>query len=290
MLSNVAIVGVGLIGGSFGLALKRRKLAQHVMGAGRTRASLERALEIGAIDEIADDYREAVKRSSFVLLAPPVRAIPRILEETAPLVSRGTVVTDAGSTKKRIVDAAQRCWPAPVMFVGAHPIAGSEKSGVQHATPDLFEGRVTAITPTEGTSRQAVETVADTWRAVGAVTVEISPEKHDGILARTSHVPHVIAALLVSLVQGIDGEAARRLVGTGLRDSTRLAESSAEVWRDICLANHASIRDALGEFRKLLDRAIEHLDREDGERLEALLREALLYRKSLFGNARETDG
>ena len=290
VLPTVTIVGVGLIGGSFGLALKRRKLAQHVIGAGRSRASLERALEVGAIDEIADDFREAVRRSSFVLLAAPVRTIRQIVEEIAPLVSETTIVTDTGSTKTRIVDAAQRHWREPVMFVGSHPIAGSEKSGVQHATPDLFEGKLVAITPTENTSREGVQMVADTWRALGASTLEISPKKHDEILARTSHVPHVIATLLVSLVQGIDSEETRKLVGTGLRDSTRLAESSAEMWRDICLANNATIREALDEFRELLDRTIEHLNREDEERLLTLLRETNLYRKSLFEDNRETNG
>ncbi|MCK5558558.1 MAG: prephenate dehydrogenase/arogenate dehydrogenase family protein, partial [Candidatus Hydrogenedentes bacterium] len=132
--------------------------------------------------------------------------------------------------------------------------------------------------------------VADTWRALGASTLEISPKKHDEILARTSHVPHVIATLLVSLVQGIDSEETRKLVGTGLRDSTRLAESSAEMWRDICLANNATIREALDEFRELLDRTIEHLNREDEERLLTLLRETNLYRKSLFEDNRETNG
>jgi len=289
MLSTVTIVGVGLIGGSFGLALKRRGLVEHVIGAGRSRASLERALELGAIDEIADGLHEAVERSCFVFLAAPTIAICRIVEELASTVPESTIVTDAGSTKRLIVDAAERCWRDTVMFVGSHPIAGSEKSGVLHAKPDLFDGKVVAITPTDRTSREAIQKVTDVWRALGAATLEIGPENHDRILARTSHVPHVIASLLVALVHGIDGEAARMLAGTGLRDSTRLAESSPEMWRDICLTNSINIRGALEQLRGLLDQAAEHLDAGDEEKLFELFHEMMRYRRELFGDARDTN-
>jgi prephenate dehydrogenase len=290
MLSSVTIVGVGLIGGSFGLALKRRGLAEHIIGAGRSRASLERALELGGIDEIADDLREAVERSSFVFLAAPTRAICRIVEELASAVPDSAIVTDAGSTKKLVVDAAERCWRDTVTFVGSHPIAGSEKSGVLHAKSDLFDGKVVAITPTDRTSRAAVEKVADVWRALGAITLEIDPEEHDRILAGTSHVPHVIASLIVALVHGIDCEDARMLAGRGLRDITRLAASSPEMWRDICLTNGVNIRSALERFRELLDRVVEHLDARDEQKLFELFHEMMTYRQELFGNTRDTNG
>lgn len=290
MLSTVTIVGVGLIGGSFGLALKRRGLVEHIVGAGRSRASLERALELGAIDEIADGVHDAVKRSCFVFVAAPTRAICRIVEELASSVPEGTSVTDAGSTKELIVEAAERCWRDPVTFVGGHPIAGSEKGGVQHATSGLFDGRVVAITPTDRTSRESVQKVTDVWRALGAATLEISPESHDQILARTSHVPHVVASLLVALVHGIDSEAARKLAGSGLRDSTRLAESSAEMWRDICLTNNSNIKGALEKFRELLDQATERLDKRDEEKLFGLFHDMAEYRKKLFGDARNRNG
>lgn len=283
-LSTVTIIGVGLIGGSFGLAIKRRGLAGHVIGAGRSQASLDRARDLGAIDEIAADVRNAVKRSSFVFLAAPVRAICRSVESIAPLVSRTALVTDAGSTKTAIVSVAERLWGSPVMFVGSHPMAGSEKSGVEYATPELFEGRIVAITPTDRTDRDAVEAVVDVWHAIGAQTIEVSPERHDEIVARTSHVPHVIAALLVSLVQEIDSETTRKLAGTGLRDSTRLADSSSEMWRDICMTNNANIREGLREFRKFLDQTIESLAQKDDERLLALFRDIVAYRKTLFGD------
>jgi len=290
MLSSLTIVGVGLIGGSFGLALKRRGLVEHVIGAGRSRASLDRALEVGAIDEIAQGLHEAVERSCFVFVAAPAGAICRIIEDVASVVQDGTVVTDGGSTKELIVEAAQRCWPDPVTFVGSHPIAGSEKSGVQYATPDLFDGRVVAITPTDRTSPEAVHKVTDVWRALGAATLELSPEEHDRMLARTSHVPHVIASLLVALVHGVDSEAARKLAGTGLRDSTRLADSSAEMWRDICLTNSVNIKRALERFRELLDQVADDLDRNDEERLFELFHEMMKYRKELFGDERNTNG
>lgn len=290
MLSTVTIVGAGLIGGSFGLALKRRGLVQHIVGSGRSRESLERALQLGAIDEIADGPHEAVKRSCFVLLAAPVRAICRIAEDLASIVPEGTIVTDAGSTKELIVETAERCWRDPVTFVGSHPIAGSEKSGVQHATPDLFDGRVVAITPTDRTSRAAVQKVIEVWRAIGAATVEIGPANHDLILARTSHVPHVIASLLVALVHGIDSKAARKLAGTGLRDSTRLAESSAEMWRDICLTNGANIKGALEKFRGLLDQVTDYLEGRDEDRLFELFNEMTEYRRELFGDTRDANG
>ena len=261
-----------------------------MIGAGRSRASLDRAVELGAIDEIAEGLHEAVARSCFVFIAAPARAICRIIEEVASVVPDGTVVTDGGSTKELIVEAAQRCWRDPLTFVGSHPIAGSEKSGVQYATPDLFDGRAVAITPTDRTSREAVQKVTDVWRALGATTLELSPEEHDRMLARTSHVPHVIASLLVALVHGVDSETARKLAGTGLRDSTRLADSSAEMWRDICLTNSVSIKRALERFRDLLDQVATDLDRDDEERLFELFHEMMKYRKELFGDERNTNG
>ena len=288
MLSTVTIVGVGLIGGSFGLALKRRMLAEHVIGAGRSMASLERALEAGVIDEIATDLREAVSRSCFVFLAAPTRAICRIVEEVADSVLHGPTVTDAGSTKELIVEVAERCWRDPVTFVGSHPIAGSEKSGVQHATPDLFDRKVVAITPTDRTSREAVQKVVAVWHALGASTIEISPGQHDRIVARTSHVPHLIATLLVALVHDIDSGAARDLAGTGLRDSTRLAKSSAEMWCDICLTNSGNITESLGKFRELLDQTSECLDRHDEKRLFEFLHGMTAYRNELFDETQDT--
>jgi prephenate dehydrogenase len=242
-LRKLAVFGVGLIGGSFAAALKQAGGVAHVAGVGRSRANLERALELGIIDEIAADARTAVRGADFVLLAVPVQQTGAVLAQIEPHLEPDCVVTDGGSTKCDVVDAARRCLGGKLaQFVPAHPIAGAERSGVEAAVPSLFQDRLVVLTPVPETAPQARERVAAAWRQCGARLVQMDPARHDRVFAAVSHLPHALAFALVHMIaERPDADELFSFAGAGFRDFTRIAGSSPEMWRDICVAN----RDAL---------------------------------------------
>ncbi|WP_420105409.1 prephenate dehydrogenase [Herbaspirillum huttiense] len=243
MFKKVVIFGVGLIGGSFALALRRAGQAAHIVGVGRSPASLERARELGIIDAIATDAAAAVTGADLILVAAPVAQTEAILASIRPHLEAQAIVTDAGSTKSDVVAAARKAMGERIaQFVPAHPIAGREKHGPEAALAELYEGKKVVITALPENSEADVETVAAAWRACGAIIHRLSPQEHDAVFASVSHLPHVLAFALV------DDIAAKPHAGTlfqyaasGFRDFTRIAASSPEMWRDITLAN----RDAL---------------------------------------------
>ncbi|MGC4242435.1 MAG: prephenate dehydrogenase/arogenate dehydrogenase family protein [Herbaspirillum sp.] len=243
MFKKVVIFGVGLIGGSFALALRRAGQAAHIVGVGRSLASLERARELGIIDAIATDAAAAVTGADLILVAAPVAQTEAILASIKPHLEARAIVTDAGSTKSDVVAAARKAMGERIaQFVPAHPIAGREKHGPEAALAELYEGKKVVITALPENSESDVETVAAAWRACGAIIHRLSPQEHDAVFASVSHLPHVLAFALV------DDIAAKPHAGTlfqyaasGFRDFTRIAASSPEMWRDITLAN----RDAL---------------------------------------------
>lgn len=243
MFKKVVIFGVGLIGGSFALALRRAGQAAHIVGVGRSLASLERARELGIIDAIATDAAAAVTGADLILVAAPVAQTEAILASIKPHLEARAIVTDAGSTKSDVVAAARKAMGERIaQFVPAHPIAGREKHGPEAALAELYEGKKVVITALPENSEADVETVAAAWRACGAIIHRLSPQEHDAVFASVSHLPHVLAFALV------DDIAAKPHAGTlfqyaasGFRDFTRIAASSPEMWRDITLAN----RDAL---------------------------------------------
>lgn len=243
MFKKVVIFGVGLIGGSFALALRRAGQAVHIVGVGRSLASLERARELGIIDAIATDAAAAVTGADLILVAAPVAQTEAILASIKPHLEARAIVTDAGSTKSDVVAAARKAMGERIaQFVPAHPIAGREKHGPEAALAELYEGKKVVITALPENSESDVETVAAAWRACGAIIHRLSPQEHDAVFASVSHLPHVLAFALV------DDIAAKPHAGTlfqyaasGFRDFTRIAASSPEMWRDITLAN----RDAL---------------------------------------------
>jgi prephenate dehydrogenase (EC 1.3.1.12) len=243
VFKKVVIFGVGLIGGSFALALRRAGQAAHIVGVGRSLASLERARELGIIDAIATDAAAAVTGADLILVAAPVAQTEAILASIKPHLEARAIVTDAGSTKSDVVAAARKAMGERIaQFVPAHPIAGREKHGPEAALAELYEGKKVVITALPENSESDVETVAAAWRACGAIIHRLSPQEHDAVFASVSHLPHVLAFALV------DDIAAKPHAGTlfqyaasGFRDFTRIAASSPEMWRDITLAN----RDAL---------------------------------------------
>jgi len=275
---TITIVGVGLIGGSVGLAAKARGVAGWVVGVGRDTKNLSRALELAAVDAISIDLTVGVQSADLVVVCTPVDRIADVIRRAAPHCRRGTIFTDGGSTKRNIVDAVAGALPAGIEYVPAHPLAGAEKNGVEHARADLFEGRVTILAPDSRVCRdETSKQVGEFWRALGSRLEWRSVEDHDRALAATSHLPHVAAAA----VAGVTPRELLPLSAGGFRDVTRIAAGSPELWSAIFLANRAEVlgaleklTDRLGEFRHLLDS-------DDGAGLVRWLTEAKQVRDAL---------
>ena len=241
---TLGIAGVGLIGGSIAAAAKSRGLFERVIGFGRTVDRLIAARAAGLIDEIATDYAAAGTVDLFVSCLP-VDRIAESVREAARQMPPGSVVTDAGSTKRLLCDAVGAAPANGVAFVGAHPLAGSEKQGFEHSMPDLFVGRTCVVTPGDADAA-AVGRVVDFWRRLGCRVVEMSPDRHDEVLARTSHLPHVVAAAVAGLLR--DGE--ETFAAGGFRDVTRVAGGDPDLWTSILLANRHAVA---GEIANLID-------------------------------------
>lgn len=270
MFETVAIVGVGLIGGSLGLALRQRGLAGRVLGIPRREETIREALSVGAIDEGTLDLAR-VSEADLVVLAPPVLTIPRLVAAMAPHLRPGTVVTDVGSTKGALMRELSCLLPPEVDLVGGHPMAGSEQGGVLASRANLFEGAVYVLTYAERTRPENLERLAALVRGLGARPVELDAELHDDAVARISHLPHVVAAALAEATGAsvLPPEMLRLLVAGGFRSSTRIASSPPEMWRDICLTNRDAILAALSDFEASLAAFRAAIEQEDAEGLYA---------------------
>lgn len=267
MFERAAIIGIGLIGGSFALAGREAGVLGEVVGVARSERTLLEAVHVGAADSSTADATEAVRGADLVYIATPVAAIARVLRQIAPALEPGCIVTDAGSTKRGVMEAA-RALPDSVSFVGGHPMAGSEQAGVSAARPHLFHGRTYLLTPSAG-AHEALERMRAVVYAIGARPVVVDAQTHDRLLARTSHLPHVVAAALCSAL----GETCDEpdFIGDGLRDTTRIAAGPAEVWREILLTNADEVVAALAEFSREIDRYRSALEDGDEDALTALL-------------------
>jgi len=278
-LRKIVICGVGLIGGSFGLAQKSAGVAE-VVGIGRSRASLEEAVRRGAIDRPAEDWAGALDGADLVLLATPVGQMEAVMRQLAPHLSPGTLVTDGGSTKQDVIAAARRALGDKIgQFVPGHPIAGAEKSGVAAATADLYQGKRVVLTPLPENPPGTVAAVRAAWEACGAVVSELAPRAHDRTFAAVSHLPHLLAFALVHEFAG--REDSGQLFGFaagGFRDFTRIASSHPEMWRDICIANRAPLIVELDAYLAELLRVRVLLASSDGAGLEALFGRARAMR------------
>jgi prephenate dehydrogenase len=272
LIAKLAVYGVGLIGGSFALALKQAGAVGKVVGLGRSRANLDLALQAGAIDAVAREDREAVADADLVLLAMPVGQMAPVMRRIAPWLGERTVVTDAGSTKRDVVALASEHLRASLArFVPAHPIAGAERSGAGAARADLFRDRHLILTPIAGNAPQAVALVRRAWEIAGMRVSSMDPQRHDEALAAVSHLPHVLSyALVHELASRRNGEELFALAAGGFRDFTRIAGSSPEMWRDICLSNRDLILEELARYRAELERLGALLQAADGSGLEAL--------------------
>ena len=273
----LTIVGVGLIGGSIGLAAKRRGLAKTVRGVGRQQASLERARDVGAIDETCLDLEAAAAGSDLLIFCTPVDRIAEQVLAAAPRCAAGTLMTDAGSTKATIVRTVDERLPGQVRFVGSHPLAGSEKRGPDFADGSLFTSRWTILTPTDRTDPAALERVRAFWQALGSHVRVMSPEDHDRALAVTSHLPHLAAAALA----GILPPELYELTATGFRDTTRVAAGDPELWSAIFAHNRPALLEALTALEDRLGQFRQALEQRDAGTTHELLARAKKVRDAL---------
>ncbi|HXS67382.1 MAG TPA: prephenate dehydrogenase/arogenate dehydrogenase family protein [Candidatus Polarisedimenticolia bacterium] len=247
---KITIVGVGLLGGSLGLAIKKRRLANEVTGYVRRAASIAECQKAGAIDSCTRDLREAVTGADLIILCTPLAQMRSLLKEMLPAIKRGAIVTDVGSVKATVVkDLESLVTKARAHFIGSHPMAGAEKTGVAAARADLFNNAACVVTPTKKSNRAALRATEEFWKSIGARVLRLTPKLHDELVSRSSHLPHVAAATLANLVLDPTHPKSQPLLcANGFRDTTRIASGSPEMWRDIAMANRKNLSLALGTF------------------------------------------
>ena len=280
-IGKLTIFGVGLIGASFALALKRARAVKHVVGVGRTRSNLSAARRLKIVDEIQSDPGRAVREADLVLLAVPVGPMAAVMAAIAPFLPPRAVVTDGGSTKRDVIACARRFLGSRFSrFVPAHPIAGTEQSGAAAGFAELYRDRCVVLTPQVDTDADAVRLVRRAWTSCGARVITLGADEHDAIFAAVSHLPHVAAfALVNSLAQRRDARRVLGFSGGGLRDTVRIAGSSPEMWADICVANRDVLLGALDDYDDALEEARGAIEQGDAEALKRLFQRARITRE-----------
>ena len=283
LFEKITIVGLGLIGGSLARALRRASLCGAITGYGRREAALRQAVQQGIIDRYSLDVRAAVAGADVVVLATPLSTTETLMREMSAGLKPGCIITDVGSAKGVVVAAARTALADRLAYcVPAHPIAGTEQSGVEASFAGLFDRHVVIITPLAETDRDARDTVAAMWQGVGATVVDLDADHHDEVLAATSHLPHVLVYTLIDcLAQMHDKEEIFAYAAGGFADFTRVASSSPEMWRDICLANSTSLLAVLDRFERHLDRARQAIASGEGDRLTEIFSRAKRARDEL---------
>jgi len=283
-MRKIAILGLGLIGGSLALALREKDLAQEIIGIDRKEENVKIALERKAIDKGTSDLTQGVREADLVIIATPVMAILEVLAQIIPYLKPGCLITDVGSTKLKVVQGADALLPDHLFFVGGHPMTGSEQSGMQAARGEIFQGALYLLTPTEKTNRQALETLKGLFASLGCRVLEMSPAEHDLAVASISHLPHILAVSLVNLVGRLSEQNTEllSLAAGGFRDTTRIASSHPIMWRDICLTNKEDILRSIEEFEAILKETKKIIAQENNEEiLLAKLTKAKEIRESI---------
>lgn len=288
---QVVIIGVGLIGGSLGMIIRRRGLADQVIGVGRRVENLKTAVALGAIDRYVADPKEAVRGADLIVLATPVDTYERHLRDWASCLSADAIVTDVGSVKGTLVERAESAMPSGVHFVGAHPIAGKEKTGVAAGSDHLFRGARCILTPTKRTNATALARVTHLWEETGSILLQMDPHLHDQILGAVSHLPHVAAFALMNALGDLRDQQVPSLdlaghSGGGLRDTTRIAASSPEMWRDIFLWNRDNVVSYIDRYTKALEELKHLIKAGDATGIEKALERAKDEREKLNAPAR----
>lgn len=281
-LGKIVVCGVGLIGGSFALALRKAGVVDEIVGIDRLQSSLDEALRLGLIDRAGGFDAPTLAHADLVLLAAPVGQMPTVMAAVASHVGAQTVITDAGSTKADVVAAARRCLSEHLSrFVPAHPIAGAENSGAGAAQADLFDGRKVVLTPLPENETEAVAQVRAAWQACGATVHEMTPSRHDQIFAAVSHLPHLLSyALVHDLAQRENREEFFRYAASGFRDFTRIAASDPQMWRDVCIANKDALLGELEQYQQQLEALRLAVQQNDAAALESIFAEARIVRRA----------
>lgn len=280
LFDRVTIAGAGLLGASLGLAMQARGLARHITGVGRRQSSLDQALARGTVHAVTLDLAAAAADADLIVVATPAGAVTGALDTIRHAADERAIVIDVASTKGSICAHARSLWSAPRRFIGCHPMAGSEKSGPEHATPHLYEGSVCLVETGPDLDVDARAQALRLWEAIGARVIGVDPDHHDALLARTSHVPHIIAAAL-ALVAAREG-ATCDFIGNGFRDTTRIAAGSPEMWRDITLTNGPAIAGGLRAIQRQIDAFLDAVDRQDPDALLDLFNAGKSARESVL--------
>jgi prephenate dehydrogenase len=283
MFEKITVLGVGLIGGSFALGMKKKGLCLHVSGFGRTRANLEKAKAGGIIDSFETDPADACRGADLIFFSTPVGSFLDLAKRSSSAFKKGAIVTDAGSVKGSLVAEMEKIMPGGVHFIGGHPIAGSDRSGVESADAGLFLNAKCIVTPTPRSEEAALKKVADLWKSLGSAVVTMDPGEHDRIYAAVSHLPHLLAYSLMNTIAGID-PSYLEFSGQGFRDMTRIAASSQELWRDICMLNRENLVEMISVFQQNLDSLSRYLRTSDADSLEREFGRARTLREGIGQN------
>ncbi|MEE8423756.1 MAG: prephenate dehydrogenase/arogenate dehydrogenase family protein [Thermodesulfobacteriota bacterium] len=277
---KVAIVGVGLIGGSLAMVMREKGLASHIIGIGRGVQNLKDALRLGIVDEYTTDLIAGVKGANLVVLATPVCSTLEITKQISQHLDEGAIITDVGSVKDEIIQAVEHSTPDGLFFVAGHPIAGTENSGAKAAFSTLFKEMRCILTPTEKTDSDALEKIKNLWEQAGSNVIIMSPEDHDRILAVVSHLPHLVAYSLVNSLLGMkDSNDVLKYCAGGFKDFTRIASSSPEMWRDIFLLNKDKILETVSKFQESIEKLKDLIESEDGQGILDELKRAASVRE-----------
>ena len=273
---QITIIGVGLLGGSFALAMRKQNTVDKIVGVSRRLSSAENALALGVIDEATDDIKDAVKDASLVLIATPMLSMQTVLQQVAEEVTADCLITDVGSVKSTLVDMVQSDYPQLLsQFVFAHPIAGGERSGVNAARADLFTDKHLILAETHLAKPEFVAMNQSVWSSLGAKVVEMSARQHDAVFAYTSHLPHVIAyALVNNLHQQENNQQLFEFASAGFYDFTRIASSDPVMWRDICLSNKREVLNSVRQFSEQLSRLEQAIEQSDADALKEMFSDA----------------
>jgi prephenate dehydrogenase len=286
MIDKLAILGVGLIGSSLSLALKQAAAVQQVVGFGRNQTNLARGVELGVLDDFSDSIETCVSQADVIVVAVPLGAMQQVFAELQPFTKKEAVITDVGSAKGSVVSAARAELGAKFSrFVPGHPIAGTEKSGVEAGFASLYQNRRVILTPGQQTDQDAISVIDKMWCHCGATIEYLSVEHHDKVLAATSHLPHMLAYALVHHLSNLnDHEEIFRYASGGFRDFTRIASSDPVMWRDVCIANDDALVGLIEQYQQELDRVKSAISAGDADELLKLFGRAKSERDSLIGN------
>ena len=274
---TISILGVGLIGGSIGMAVKKRKLAKRVIGLTTKKSSLSKAKRYDAIDEGTLSLKKSTESADLVIICTPVKTIPHIVKLIIPFVKSGCIITDVGSTKAKIVNEIENFLPKDVHFIGGHPMAGSEKRGVEAGSSEFFEDSVCILTKTKKTHTVSLKKMQRFWKNLGTEVKILSPHNHDRIIARVSHLPHLAAVALVRQIKERD----INFISTGFKDTTRISEADSDIWRDICLTNKEEIVKSLNGYMDILKNLREKVKNLDSKGIISEFRKAKILRKKI---------